>query len=874
MKKSKTPSSKPTSKADPFAAREASNYENPIASRELILEYLENSDKPLTHPQLVDQLNLVTEEQIEALRRRLIAMCRDGQVVEDRRRAYTPMSRIELIRGRVQGHKDGYGFVIPDEGGDDFHLNPRQMRKVFDGDFVNIRANGVDNRGKQEAVIVEVVQRNTHQLVGRFYTQGDSAYVVPDNRRINQEIMIHGQDMNNAQHEQFVVVEITQQPDARQLPLGKVTEVLGDHLAPGMEIDIALRSHEIPFVFPDEVEQQTAALDDEVSEADKINRIDLRDLPLVTIDGEDAKDFDDAVYCEYNKKTKGYTLYVAIADVSHYVGVNSPLDVEAQNRGNSVYFPEHVVPMLPEKLSNGLCSLKPNVDRLCMVCEMTISAAGNLSSYKFYEGLMHSHARLTYKLVGKILDPNIEDEAALDESRALREEYAHLVPQLEDLHGLYKILKATRSERGAIEFETTETRIIFNSERKIEDIVPISRNDAHKLIEECMLCANVATAKFFQKHKLPAMYRVHEGPSEKKLENLKQYLNELGLILNGGNEPTPKDYLHVMQQIEDRPDAHLIQTMLLRSMSQAVYQPENKGHFGLAYPAYTHFTSPIRRYPDLMVHRGIRHLIRSENEDEALLKTIKRAEGAKPLKKADIYPYGMAELLQLGEQSSLTERRADEATRDVMDFLKCEFMRNHLGEEFDGVISSVTGFGMFVELSDLYVEGLIHISNLPSDFYNFDQVRLRLVGERSGKVYHMGDQIRVVVSAVDLDERKIDFQVAGSAPDKRSFKSRKGKGGKGPKGKSEKGVGFKSDRKPIRKRRVDGEPEAGGKEADGDGVSKSRSLKKEIMDGAKKAAKKESGSKKKKPSKRQKLNAKNAAKKTAKKSSKKSGKKK
>ena len=848
---------------DPFAQREAGKYDNPIASRELILEHLENCDQPLTHQQLCAALHIYDEEQVEALRRRLIAMCRDGQLIENRRRQFIPMSRIELIRGRVQGHKDGYGFLIPEEGGNDLHLNPKQMRKVFDGDVVAVRESGVDNRGKQEAVIVEIIQRNTQQLVGRFYTQGDSAYVVPDNRRISQEVMIHGKDMADAKHGQFVVVDIVTQPEARQLPLGKVTEVLGDHLAPGMEIDIALRSHDIPFVFNDAVLEQVNAIPSEVEEADKLHRIDLRDLPLVTIDGEDAKDFDDAVYAQYNKKTKGYTLYVAIADVSHYVGVNTPLDVEAQNRGNSVYFPEHVVPMLPEKISNGLCSLMPKVDRLCMVCEMTISAAGRLSSYKFYEGVMHSHARLTYKLVGKILDENQDDENAQEERAQLREEYKDIVPYLDDLHGLYKVLQGARGERGAIEFETTETRIVFNSERKIQDIVPIHRNDAHKLIEECMLCANVATARFLQKHKIPALYRVHEGPSEQKLENLKQYLNEMGFVLGGGLKPSPKDYLHIMEQIKDRPDAHLIQTMMLRSMSQAVYQPENEGHFGLAYPAYTHFTSPIRRYPDLMVHRAIRSLIRSDNQDEEVLKTIKRAEGAKPMKKASIYPYDMAALLQLGEQTSLTERRADEATRDVMDFLKCEFMRQHVGEAFDGVISSVTNFGLFVQLNELYIEGLIHVTNLDSDFYHFDPVRLRLKGERSGRSFRMGDEIRIIVSRVDLDDRKIDFELADGSSSGGSNKGTGKKGGRPTQGR--KSIGEKSVRKRAPKdRKLTGLKGEEVNVSEGDPHAKSKAIKKRIMDDAKKATKK------KKPSKRQKLNAKKAAKKkTTKKSRKK-----
>ncbi|MGK0443785.1 MAG: ribonuclease R [Bermanella sp.] len=843
MKKNK-PETTSKKLADPFAKREADKYDNPVASRELILETLEHHPLPLTHMQLVEHLHVEGEDQIEAMRRRLIAMCRDGQLVEDRRRAYTPMSQVPILQGRVQGHKDGYGFLIKDEGGDDLHLSAKQMRKVFDGDRVSVRLAGADNRGKQEAVIVDVIQRNTHQLVGRFYTQGESAYVVPDSRRVTQEIMIPGTEMNGAKNGQFVVVDITHQPDTRQLALGKITEVLGDHLAPGMEIDIALRSHEIPFVFPEAVEQQVAKINAEVEEADKLHRMDLRQLPFVTIDGEDARDFDDAVLAEYNAQTKGWRLFVAIADVSHYVPVNSPLDIEAQKRGNSVYFPEHVVPMLPEKLSNGLCSLNPHVDRLCMVCEMDISAAGEITDYKFYEGVMHSHARLTYKLVGKIL----EDKNG-DEGQVLREQYANIVPQLDTLYDLYKSLKAARGERGAIEFETVETRIVFNSDRKIEDIVPVQRNDAHKVIEECMLCANVATARFLQQHKQPSLFRVHQGPSEQKLENLKQYLNESGITLGGGLKPTPKDFLQVMRQIEGRPDAHLIQSMLLRSMSQAVYQPDNDGHFGLAYPAYTHFTSPIRRYPDLMVHRAIRQLVRSDNQDEALLKTIRRAKGASVISKKDIYPYDMAALLQFGEQCSLTERRADDATRDVMDFLKCEYMREHVGETFDGVISTVTNFGIFVQLDDLYIEGLVHVTNLTSDFYQFDPVRMVLRGERSGRVFRMGDPVEVIVSRVDLDDRKIDFEMLGAGND----------GGSGKKGKPRSSKGKRSIGS-VRKRK----PELTTSDAahSKDPYAKAKADKKKLMEDAKSEAKK-----KKKPSKRQKLN--NAKKKAASKPAKK-----
>ncbi len=842
--------------SDPHAKREAGKYENPVPSRELILELLENRKAPATHMEVVEEFNLHEEDQIEAVRRRLIAMCRDGQMVENKRRGYIPMSQVELVHGKVQGHKDGYGFLIRDDKdpAGDLHLSAKQMNKVFDGDLVTVRLAGTDNRGKQEAIIVEVMQRNTFQLVGRYYAQGNGGYVAPDNRRIPHEIIIHTNDVNEASHGQFVLVEIIQQPEARGLPLGRVVEVLGDHLAPGMEIDIALRSHDIPHEFSDDSTAQANAIESEVSEADKHTRLDLRQMPFVTIDGEDAKDFDDAVYCEFNDVTKGWTLYVAIADVSHYVQVNSPLDVEAINRGNSVYFPEHVVPMLPEKLSNGLCSLKPKVDRLCMVCEMDISADGKLDGYTFYEGVMHSHARLTYNLVGKML----EDKGS-DEAQQLRREHSHIVEQIDDLYALYHALRIERTKRGAIDFETTETRIIFNADRKIEDIVPVTRNDAHKLIEECMLCANVATAQFLQQHKVPVLYRVHDGPSEQKLENLRKYLNEQGIILEGGDEPTPKDYLHVMEQIKERPDAHLMQIMLLRSMSQAVYQPENNGHFGLAYKAYTHFTSPIRRYADLLVHRAIRSLIRGENQAPELLKTIHRAEGASVLTKAEIYPYDTAALLQFGEQTSLTERRADDATRDVMDFLKCEYMRAHVGEEFTGVVSAVTGFGLFIQLNDLYIEGLIHVTNLDNDYYTFDPVRLRLSGERSGKNYCMGDEVQIVVASVDLEQRKIDFELAGGKggevrrkPAKKSAAYKKTAGNKKPARSRKPELAPKPDR-TVRKRPIlspSPAPESQPEQESSDPFAKAKKAKSQLMEGLRKAANKVRNAKGKKAGKK------------------------
>lgn len=741
MKKRKLP------KDDPFAQREAEKYENPIPSREYILDLLDKAAYPVTHPEMCDLLNLTGEDEVEALRRRLIAMTRDGQIISNRRDAYVRPDKIDVIRGRVQGHRDGYGFVIPTEGGEDIYLHNRQMRRVFDGDEVLVRMAGHQYRGKEEGAIVEVIARNTRQLAGRFFSEEGVQFVRPENARITQDIMIPAGAEGDAAPGQIVVVEITQQPDKNRLPVGRVIRVLGDHMAPGMEIELAIQTHGIPSVWPAAVEAEAASIPAEVQEADKLHRVDVRHLPFVTIDGEDARDFDDAVLCE--RRRGGWRLYVAIADVSHYVHVDSALDREACLRGNSVYFPDFVVPMLPEALSNGLCSLNPQVDRLCMVCEMTITDAGRISGYKFYEGVMHSHARLTYTQVGEILENDGDD------THPLRQQFRAVLPQLHRLHELYKCLREARDERGAIDFETVETRIVFNEARKIERIVPVRRNDAHKLIEECMLCANVCAARFLQKHNLTGLYRVHEGPTEQKLDNLREFLGELGLSLSGGDAPTSLDYQDLMAQIQDRSDSNMIQTVMLRSLRQAMYQVENLGHFGLGYDTYTHFTSPIRRYPDLLVHRAIRSVIRSELPS----KQVVRVEGASLLQSKVSYPYSPGDMAGLGEHCSMTERRADEATRDVVSWLKCEFLRDQVGSVFPGIVSAVTGFGLFVELKDLYVEGLIHVTALPHDYYSFEAAQHRLVGERTRKVFGLGDELVVRVVRVDLDNRKIDFEL-------------------------------------------------------------------------------------------------------------------
>ena len=742
---------------DPNAEREANNYDKPIPSREFLLERLAAHGKPLTHENMSRLLGLEDEEQREAVRRRMIAMERDGQILKTRDGAYQTIDPSELIEGRVIGHRDGIGFLSRKDGEKpDLILPPRQMRRVFDGDLVVARVSGRDRRGRPEATIVEVTAANTQTLIGIFREHSSEtgfAALIPENSRIAHEVLVPPTATNGARDGQVVAVRITQQPALRARPQGEVIEVLGERMDPGMEIEIAIREHDLPSDFPDEVEAQIRGISAEVLEQDKHGRVDLRDLPLVTIDGEDAKDFDDAVHA-YRTKSGSWKLIVAIADVSYYVGVDTPLDVEARSRGNSVYFPGQVLPMLPELLSNGLCSINPDVDRLCMVCEMNISKKGEISRYKFYEGLMRSHARLTYTKVGAMIEAPESEEG-----RLLRRDYAAVLPAVEDLHGLYQVLRAARTERGAIDFETTETQIIFNDERKIEKIVPRSRNVAHKIIEECMLAANVATARFLDKHNLPALYRVHQRPSAERLANLRVFLAELGLSLGGGDEPNPSDYQVLREAISQRPDADIIQTVMLRSMMQAVYSPHNEGHFGLAYAAYAHFTSPIRRYPDLIVHRAIRSVIRSGQKSG----NVERVEDT-PVEPAQRWcPYTDVQMVELGEHCSMTERRADEATRDVEDWLKCEFMADKVGEVLGGKIASVTQFGIFVRLDDYFIEGLVHISALPSDYYQFQPERHQLRGDRSGTTYRLGDSVTVQVARVDLDSRKIDFLIAEKA---------------------------------------------------------------------------------------------------------------
>lgn len=708
-------------KKDPYREREANLYENPVASREFIIQYLKEINRPVSFKHLVQAFNLKRVQEREGLHRRLIAMERDGQLISNRRGGYTLVKGMELIRGRVQAYRDGFGFLIPDDGSSDIFLPGREMRMVFTDDIVLVRITNPQER-KREGIIAEVLERNTHQVVGRYIEEGGLTFVDPDNQLITQDILIPPEKKNKAKLGQFVVAEIIVQPSKRRQPIGRVIEILGDHLTPGMEVELAIRAYELPYRWPDEVLYESRRFPIEVLEQDKQGRKDLRHLPLVTIDGEDAKDFDDAVYCKPN--ADGWELYVAIADVSHYVKTDSALEKEARLRGNSVYFQAKVIPMLPEILSNALCSLKPHKDRLSIVCKIHVTKQGQVSHYQFYEAVIHSHARLTYNQVIAIL-------------RGAQIKNQEILSVIKNLYKLYQRLLKQRITRGAIEFDTIETRIEFNQKGKIKRILPVARNEAHRIIEECMLLANVSASHFLREKKIPTLYRVHQGPDEQKLRDLKQFLLAFGLRLTGGNKPTSMDYTKLLLRIEKRPDARLLQMVMLRSLRQAIYTPENAGHFGLSYEHYCHFTSPIRRYPDLVVHRSIRYMLQNQS-----LKN---------------FYYEKQTLMSLGEHCSMTERRADRATRDAVDWLKCEYMLDKVGKTFNGRIVDVASFGIFVELDKIYIEGLVHITALKNDYYHYDPVYHLLRGKRSGRIYRLGDSIRVVVARIALDSRKIDF---------------------------------------------------------------------------------------------------------------------
>ena len=720
---------------DPFLKREKQRYEHPLPSREWIIELLEQKGVPSKIEVLARKLS-ITEEEYEFFERRLKAMARDGQVLINRRGAVCAADKLDLVKCRVEAHKDGFGFAVPltptKDG--DFVLYERQMRGIMHGDIVTVRPAGIDRKGRREGTVLDIVERAQSKVVGRFYMDRGVAILEAEDKRLNQSIVLEPDSVAHFKPEsgQVIVGEIETYPEQNRPAVAKIIEVLGDYADSGMEIEIAVRKHHLPHQFSEACTKAAKKIPDHVRKSDLKGRVDLRDLPLVTIDGETARDFDDAVFAE--KIGRNYRLVVAIADVSHYVRPDDAIDTDAQERSTSVYFPRRVIPMLPENLSNGICSLNPDVERLCMVCDMVITYAGNIKEYRFYPAVMRSHARLTYNQVWDWISDDLD--------------HPHKA-QIDTLYKLFKILQKKRFERGAVEFESVETQMLFDDNGKIEKIVPVVRNDAHKLIEECMLAANVCAAEFLMKNKHTALFRNHLGPTPEKLATLREQLGLLGLQLGGGDNPTPKDYAALAEQFKGRPDAELLQVMMLRSMQQAVYEPHCDGHFGLAYEAYAHFTSPIRRYPDLTVHRAIKAVLNQQTY------TPNKSWQA------------------LGVHTSFCERRADDASRDVENWLKTYYMRDKVGEIFEGKISGMTNFGLFVTLDGIHIDGLVHISDLGEDYFNFRPEIMAIEGERSGIRFNMGDKVSVRVARADLDTSKIDLTLisGGTSGKKRRTKT-------------------------------------------------------------------------------------------------------
>ena len=702
------------------------SYEHPIPDRNALLDYLSEAGRPLKAEAILEAFGLKGQRMRSMLVDRLRGMVRAGQLIENRRHEYCLTRKLKLIAGTVSAHRDGFGFVIPDEGDDDIYLSAREMRPLFDGDRVAVKIRGVDRRGKPEGELVEILDRGLREIAGQFIRERGIGVVVPDNPKLGHRVLIGKGDAGGAKPGQIVVAEIIDYPTQVEQATGKIIEIIGAPDQKGIATDIAIHSHGIPTRWPKAVKNQADEFGSKVPAAAKRGRVDLRDTDLVTIDGKDARDFDDAVYCEPHGD--GWRLLVAIADVAHYVEYRSPLDKEAVARGTSVYFPDRVVPMLPEVLSNGLCSLNPKVDRLCMVCDMQVNADGKVTRSKFVEGLMRSKARLTYAKVSAFLDG---DPKAVPRS---------LQKSIRNLHDLYRAFAKARSRRGAIELDLPQVKFELNKGGEIERIRAVERNDAHKLIEECMIAANVEAAKFLSRHRIPGLYRVHAKPDAERFDELRRYLVSLGLKVPHSQHIKPKQFNELLKKVKARPDSAAISMQMLRSLTHAEYTPENIGHFGLALDNYAHFTSPIRRYPDLLVHRAIRHIVR----------------GGKPAK----YAYDRSSMARLGAISSAHERRAEEATRDVEAWLKCQYMADRVGDAYDGVVTGVTNFGLFVQIRELMADGLVHVTNLPNDYYEFDQETLQLVGERTGRTFSLGDEMRILVQRVDMESRKIDFRPA------------------------------------------------------------------------------------------------------------------
>ncbi|MXP51327.1 ribonuclease R [Pantoea sp. SoEX] len=714
-------------------------YKNYIPSCEFIIKFIKKQKKPISFKELSKKMCLQDLNTIEGLRRRLRSMKHDGQLLFTKNKYYI-LTKNFLIQGKVIGHRDGYGFLRVEGQKDDFYLSTEQMKLCMHGDFVVAQIINTDRKGRKEARVIKIKKSRNKKIIGRYYINKlNGSFVIPEDSRLNFDIIIPLNLNLKAGENSIVLVRLLKRPTINDKAIGTIVEILGENMSTNIAINMAIRSHEIPYKWSSEAKLQINNLACHVSEKDIIGRIDLRKLPLITIDDEGAQDFDDAVYCE--ETYDGWRLWVAIADVSYYVRPGTPLDKEACLRGTSIYFPSQVIPMLPEILSNELCSLNPKVDCLCMVCEMNISSAGKLIDFKHYEAVMNSHARLTYDEAWNILkkQDNLYNRSSMIKN------------VLEKLYKLYKILERARQDRGGISFETSEIKFIFNSENNIDQIKRIFRNEVHKIIEECMILANFASASFVEKSKEPTLFRDHDGPSDDSIKNFNVVLNELGIIFSRGRKIKPIDYSLLLMKISTRPDAEMLQIMILRSMKQATYDPKNRGHFGLALNSYTHFTSPIRRYPDLILHRIIKYLLYKE----------KRKTNDLFINNGD-YHYSNKEMIKLGYQCSINERRADEAVREVADWLKCYFMKKKIGEIFDGIIFSVTNFGLFVRLNEFFIEGLIHISTLKKDYYKFDAISQRLIGESSGDIYRLGDEVKVYISSVNMKERRIDFILISS----------------------------------------------------------------------------------------------------------------
>ena len=727
------------------------DFDPDTPTRERILAAVRDSSEAQDIESLAVQMGLALPVTV-GFERRVRAMERDGQLLVGADGKIRKNTQTGFIAGRVVGHRDGFGFLQREDGQPDLFLSPREMAKVLHGDRVLVRIDG-EYRGKPDTSIVEVTERHTNKLVGRFLRERGAFIVVPEDQRIKHDILIPPGDQGEAEPGQVVTVQITQQPERHRQPLGRVIEVLGEIDDPGMEIEIAVRKFDVPVDFSEAALKQAARIPAKVKPAEYKGRVDLRDVPFITIDGEDARDFDDAVYCEQvdigtgKRSRMAWRLLVAIADVSHYVRSGDALDADALERGTSVYFPRRVIPMLPETLSNGICSLNPSVDRLVMVCDMVVLAdgpkSGTVSAYQFYEAVIHSHARTTYTDIWSALQQPTGPAA---------QQIQHVLEPVQNLYSLFRVLVERRTARGAIDFDTVETKIICNPLGRIERIEPLVRNDAHKLIEECMLAANTCAADFIARSRRNGLYRVHEGPTPPKLEALREYLRSLGLTLEGGDEPTSADYAKVVAAARGRPDFAVIQSMCLRSMQQAIYSPEKTGHFGLSYPMYAHFTSPIRRYPDLLVHRVIKSILKNERYAPAI--EDEPGDATLPAGKRDF-----ARWERLGALLSARERRADEASKDVEAWLKCWFVKEHVGEEYSGKVSGVTSFGLFVTLDTLYVEGLVHVSELGADYFQYNEMLNELRGERTGIRYRLTDPVQVQVARVDLEARRIEFRL-------------------------------------------------------------------------------------------------------------------